>query len=85
VAPVAGHLHQGQGAIGGLQFTLWGEDGVRYFGSHMDSFGAEGNVKVGDVIGTIGASGNAAGTSPHLTLRYTQGMAIGRQTPTRLS
>lgn len=66
VVPVAGHLHQERGAIGGLQFTLWGDDGVRYFGSHMDSFGAAGDVKAGDTIGTIGASGNAAGTSPHL-------------------
>jgi len=66
VAPVAGHLHREEGPTGGLQFTLWGEDGVRYFGSHMDTFGAAGNVKAGEVIGTIGTSGNAAGTSPHL-------------------
>ncbi len=66
VAPVAGHLHQEQGAIGGLQFTLWGNDGVRYFGSHLDSFGAAGDVTAGEIIGTIGTSGNAAGTSPHL-------------------
>lgn len=66
VAPVAGHLHQERGSVGGLQFTLWGDDGVRYFGSHMDSFGATGDVIAGEVIGTIGTSGNAAGTSPHL-------------------
>ncbi len=66
VAPVAGHLHQEEGETGGLQFTLWGDDGVRYFGSHMDSFGGAGEVEAGEIIGTIGTSGNAAGTSPHL-------------------
>ncbi|NNL98668.1 MAG: M23 family metallopeptidase [Acidimicrobiia bacterium] len=66
VAPVAGHLHQDEGPSGGLQFTLWGDDGVVYFGSHMDSFGASGDVSAGETIGTIGSTGNAAGTSPHL-------------------
>lgn len=66
VAPVAGHLHQDEGPSGGLQFTLWGDDGVIYFGSHMDSFGASGDVSAGETIGTIGSTGNAAGTSPHL-------------------
>ncbi len=66
VAPIDGHLHQEEGPVGGLQFTLWGTDGVRYFGSHMESFGASGDVRAGDVIGAVGTSGNAAGTSPHL-------------------
>jgi LysM repeat protein len=66
VAPVAGHLHQETGEIGGLQVTLYGDDGYRYFGSHMESFGASGDVAAGEVIGTVGSSGNAAGTSPHL-------------------
>ncbi len=65
-APVSGHLHREEGPVGGHQFTLWGDDGVRYFGSHMDSFGATGDVDAGDVIGTVGTSGNAAGTKPHL-------------------
>lgn len=66
VAPVSGHLHQETGDVGGLQFTLWGDDGVRYFGSHMESFGASGDVHAGEIIGTVGASGNALGTDPHL-------------------
>ena len=66
VAPVDGHLHQEEGSVGGKQFTLWGVDGVRYFGSHMDSFGLSGDVKAGQTIGTVGSSGNASGTSPHL-------------------
>lgn len=66
VAPVAGHLHQKTGPIGGLQFTLWGVDGARYFGSHMDSFGDSGDVAAGVIIGTVGDSGNAAGSNTHL-------------------
>jgi LysM repeat protein len=73
VAPIGGHLHQERGEVGGLQFTLWGNDGVRYFGSHLDSFGASGDVQAGEVIGTIGTSGNAAGTSPHLHLEVHPG------------
>jgi murein DD-endopeptidase MepM/ murein hydrolase activator NlpD len=47
-------------------FTLYGDDGFVYFGSHMESFGRSGEVHAGDVIGTVGNSGNAAGTAPHL-------------------
>lgn len=65
-APVAGHLHQKSGSTGGLQFTLWGVDGVRYFGSHMDSFGDSGDIAAGANIGTVGDSGNAAGSDTHL-------------------
>ncbi|MBT8200119.1 MAG: M23 family metallopeptidase, partial [Acidimicrobiia bacterium] len=41
-------------------------DGVTYFGSHMATFGASGDVAVGEIIGTVGNSGNAASTSAHL-------------------
>ncbi|MBT8200445.1 MAG: M23 family metallopeptidase [Acidimicrobiia bacterium] len=66
LAPVTGHLHQARGPAGGLQFSLRGVDGVTYFGSHMATFGASGDVAAGDIIGTVGTSGNAAGTSAHL-------------------
>ncbi len=66
VAPVSGHVHHAVGDIGGLQFTLVGDDGFRYFGSHMDTFGASGNVRAGDTLGTTGTSGNAGGTGAHL-------------------
>ncbi len=66
VAPVSGHLHQATGDIGGLQFTLFGDDGFTYFGSHLDTFGASGDVTAGDIVGTTGTSGNASGTGAHL-------------------
>ncbi|HET7719125.1 MAG TPA: LysM peptidoglycan-binding domain-containing protein [Acidimicrobiales bacterium] len=65
-APVAGRVDIATGAIGGKQFRLTGSDGTLYFGSHMDSFGATGQVAAGTVIGTVGDTGNAAGSRPHL-------------------
>jgi murein DD-endopeptidase MepM/ murein hydrolase activator NlpD len=55
-----------KGSVGGLQFNLHGSDGIKYLGSHLDSAGKEGKVAAGDVIGYVGNSGNAAGTTPHL-------------------
>ena len=66
LAPVAGHVHQETGRFAGLQVTLFGEDGVTYIGSHLTSFGVSGDVNAGDILGGVGNSGNASGTSPHL-------------------
>lgn len=66
IAPVSGYVHQTVGTIGGLQFTLEGDDGATYIGSHMDSFGASGRVGAGDVVGTTGDSGNAKGSRAHI-------------------
>jgi LysM repeat protein len=65
-APVAGVVEPVTGTIGGYQFRLRGDDGYIYIGTHMDAFGATGRVQAGDVIGTVGTTGNAAGTAPHL-------------------
>ena len=66
VAPVSGFVHHIVGERGGNQFRLDGDDGNRYIGTHMDSFGASGQVRAGEVIGYVGDSGNAVGSSPHL-------------------
>ncbi len=67
VAPVAGYANFIVGSIGGNQFTLDGADGIRYLGSHMDSFnGSSRKVAAGEVLGYVGTTGNAAGSSPHL-------------------
>lgn len=78
VAPVSGFVHDVVGTIGGNQFRLDGDDGNRYIGTHMDSFGASGHVRAGEVIGYVGDSGNALGSSPHLHFE----IHLGGTTPT---
>lgn len=59
-------------SLGGLSVTVFGDGGVRYFYTHFDSVPEElvegQRVEVGDLIGYVGNSGNAAGTPPHLHL-----------------
>jgi murein DD-endopeptidase MepM/ murein hydrolase activator NlpD len=55
---------------GGLYVSVIGTDGVRYYGSHLRSVvrsiqpGV--SVKAGQILGTIGSTGSARGTAPHL-------------------
>lgn len=55
---------------GGLAVAIIGDDGVRYYGSHLsgiaDSIEPGVRVTAGQVLGFTGASGNARGTPPHL-------------------
>ena len=55
---------------GGLSVAIVGDDGVRYYGSHLSSVapGIEPGAKVsaGQVLGLTGKSGNAANVDPHL-------------------
>ncbi|CAN5276367.1 hypothetical protein BH23ACT9_BH23ACT9_31320 [soil metagenome] len=55
---------------GGLSFAIVGVDGVRHYGSHLQSIEAAvvpgAAVQVGQVIGTLGRSGNARETPCHL-------------------
>ncbi len=55
---------------GGLYVSIIGDDGVRYYGSHLRSIPASIQsgvvVKAGRFLGTIGATGSARGTAPHL-------------------
>jgi LysM repeat protein len=66
LAPVGGQIKLITGTVGGLQFYLYGDDGVTYIGTHMDAFGRSGRVEAGQVIGYVGDSGNARGGPPHL-------------------
>lgn len=78
VAPVAGTVEFIVGSVGGNQFNLTGADGARYLGSHMDRFeGKSRKVAAGEVIGYVGTTGNAVGTSPHLHFGiYVNGQAV---------
>lgn len=55
---------------GGLFVSIIGSDGVRYYGSHLKWIPANIQpglaVTAGDLLGKIGSTGSARGTSPHL-------------------
>jgi murein DD-endopeptidase MepM/ murein hydrolase activator NlpD len=57
-------------ARGGVAVAIVGNDGVRYYGSHLSSVedGIAPGVRVaaGQLLGKVGQSGNAASSAPHL-------------------
>lgn len=67
LAPDAGAVKLTTDPIGGQVFYLTGSDGVVYYGAHLSAYeGSDRAVAAGDVIGYVGTTGNASGTSPHL-------------------
>ena len=53
---------------GGLSFSVVGDDGVRYYGSHLSAVSVRvgQRVRAGSVLGTVGNTGSARGIAPHL-------------------
>ena len=55
---------------GGLSFSIVGDDGVRYYGSHLEELDPAirpgGRLTAGQRIGAVGDTGNAAGSGCHL-------------------
>ena len=55
---------------GGLSVSIIGDDGVRYYGSHLSKVesGISPGVRVtaGQKLGEVGSTGSARGTAPHL-------------------
>ena len=66
VASVSGSVRFRDSSLGGKSFYLDGDDGNRYYGAHLDSYGTSGRVTAGTVVGTVGNTGNARFSSPHL-------------------
>jgi uncharacterized protein YraI len=55
---------------GGIMIAIIGDDGVRYYASHLSAIAAGlavgDRVEAGQVLGLSGASGNARSTPPHI-------------------
>lgn len=66
VASVSGSVSHRSSSLGGLSYWLRGDDGNTYFGTHLSGYGNSGRVAAGTVVGYVGSSGNARGSSPHL-------------------
>ena len=75
-APVAGVVDQVLGSRAGRQVTLRGADGYTYIATHLASFGASGRVAAGEVIGTVGSSGNARGVPPQTHFEMHSGSVV---------
>lgn len=76
-APVGGTVEHLTGTRGGRQAHLFGDDGYRYWATHLDTLAAGGRVEAGDALGTVGTSGNAAGGPPHVHFEaYWSGQSV---------
>ena len=69
-APADGSLKLAQGGAGGLAAYVYQADGTYYYMAHLSGF-VKGlrsgqQVKLGEVVGFVGDTGNARGGSPHL-------------------
>ena len=72
-APFDGVLRLSDGAVGGLAAYVTQPDGTYVYMAHLSGFApdkATGQaVKVGEVVGFVGDSGNARGGAPHVHLQ----------------
>lgn len=64
---------------GGLSYSLAGDDGVRYYGSHLSrvDVGAGTRLNAGGHIGLVGDTGNAKGVGCHLHFGISRQCGVG--------
>ncbi len=73
VAVVAGTVNAHYNSLGGNSITLTGS-GMQFYYAHLDRYVVRGGrVKAGQVIGTVGSTGNASGGAPHLHFQMGHG------------
>jgi peptidoglycan LD-endopeptidase LytH len=76
VAPVAGIVDQVEySALGGRAAWLRDDAGLRYYFAHLHTIAVTRGQRLaaGGLIGTVGQTGNAAGTGPHLHFAIREG------------
>jgi murein DD-endopeptidase MepM/ murein hydrolase activator NlpD len=75
VAPFNGTAVASSNTLGGLAVTVYGDGGYVY-NAHLSSYGRLGAVTLGDVIGYVGATGDAGGSHDHFEWHPGNGSAV---------
>ena len=75
VAPFDGVAEAGHNWLGGNAVYVRGADGYVY-NAHLSAYGKLGQVKAGDVIGYVGATGDAGGPHDHFEWHPGNGSAV---------